>query len=65
MKIKWLSKLLQVFFVKFLKSYETNLKEIVDVQCNLDFDKYILQDTNYFMLKDDNIRNYVMDILKL
>lgn len=39
------------------------LDKIKSVEQDSNYDKYILIDTNYFYLKDDNIRNKIIELL--
>lgn len=44
--------------------FETPLENIDDIITNDDFDKYILKDTNYFYLKDNSIKKFLLTKLK-
>lgn len=39
------------------------LDKIKSVEQDSNYDKYMLIDTNYFYLKDDNIRNKIIELL--
>lgn len=43
--------------------FETELENIISIQKESDFDKYILKDTNYFYLNDDTVTNYLLKLI--